>query len=81
MDIALRPETKKLLENRLKGGDYATADDLVLAALRALNQIDAAGLDEPTLDAIDLAEDQIDRGECRDWKDVRQQIQDKFLGK
>ena len=76
MNITLRPEMSKLLEDRLKGGGYATADELVL---QALNQIDAQGLDEATLDALDLAEDQIDRGECCDWKDVRQQIRDKFL--
>jgi Arc/MetJ-type ribon-helix-helix transcriptional regulator len=81
MDIALRPETRKLLEDRLKGGRYATADELVRAALQALNQIDAQGLDEPILDAIDLSEDLIERGEMRDWKDVRQHFRDKFLGK
>jgi hypothetical protein len=45
------------------------------------DKTDAQDLDEATLDAIDLAEDQIDRGECRDWKDVRQQIRDKFLNR
>jgi len=51
----------------------------VRAALEALNEL--GGLDEQTLDAIDRAEEQIERGEVHDLKDVRQRILDKFVGK
>ncbi len=81
MNIALSPETEKLLQEKLNSGDYHSVDDVVHAALEALNEIEAAGLDEATLDAIDRAEDQIDRGEVHDWKDVREQVRAKFLGK
>lgn len=33
------------------------------------------------LDAIDRAEDQIERGEVRDWNDVRDNVRSRFLGK
>ncbi len=81
MNIALSPETEKLLQEKLSSGDYRSADDVVHAALEALNEIEASGLDEATLDAIDRAEDQIERGEVHDWKDVRDKVRAKFVGK
>jgi len=81
MTISLSPQTQKLLEDELKTGEYESADDLVQKALQVLTAISADGLDEETLDAIDRAEDQIERGEVRDWEDVREEIRAKFLGK
>ncbi len=79
MDIALSPETQKLLEEKLKNGGYRSADDVVHAALEALDELEAHGLDEETLDVIDRAEDQIERGEVHDWKNVREQVRTRFL--
>jgi Arc/MetJ-type ribon-helix-helix transcriptional regulator len=79
MDISLRPETCELIEERLKAGKFATADELVVAALEAFDELDT--LDEATLDAIDEAEDQIERGEVHDWRQVREELRAKFLGK
>lgn len=79
MDISLRPETRKLLEERLSAGKFGSADDLVVAALKAYDEIES--LDESALDAIDQAEEHIERRETQDWRDVRQQVQSKFLGK
>ncbi|HEY1684748.1 MAG TPA: hypothetical protein VGG19_08300 [Tepidisphaeraceae bacterium] len=81
MTISLSPETQKLLEQKLKTGQYGSADDVVQAALLALNDLEAIGLDERTLNSIDRAEDQIDRGEIHNWKDVREQVRGKFLEK
>lgn len=81
MNIALSPETQKLLNEKLKGGEYRCADDVVRAALKALDELDAHRLDDPTLDAIDRAEDQIERGAVHEWKDVREQVRAKFLGR
>jgi Arc/MetJ-type ribon-helix-helix transcriptional regulator len=80
MTISLSLETQKLLEDRLKSGEYRSADDVLHAALEALNELDTFELDEQTLDAIDRAEDQIDRGKVHDWKEVRDQVRAKFLG-
>jgi flavin-binding protein dodecin len=49
--------------------------------LEALNEREAHSLDDATLDAIDRAEDQIERGQVHDWKDVREQVRARFLGK
>jgi putative addiction module CopG family antidote len=81
MDLALSPETRKLLEEKLKSGEYRSADDVVHAALEALNELEGQGLDDETLDAIDRAEEQIEQGRVCDWKDIRAQLRAKFLGK
>ncbi len=81
MDITLTLETQKLLEEKLRSGEYRSADDVVHAALDALNELEAYGLDDETLDAIDRAEDQVEKGAVYDWKDVREQVRTKFLGK
>jgi putative addiction module CopG family antidote len=81
MAISLSDRTQKLIEEKLNSGQYSSADDVVHAALEALNELEAHGLDEETLDAIDRAEDQIERGEIHDWKNVREQIRAKFLEK
>jgi putative addiction module CopG family antidote len=79
MTITLSPETRKLLEAKLSSGSYQSADDVVRAALEALTELEAQDLDDETLDAIDRAEDQIDRGEVHDWRNVREQVRAKFL--
>ena len=78
MTTTLGPETRKLLEDQLKKGNFASADEVVHAALRALEELNE--LDEETLDAIDEAEDELERGEALDWKDVRGEIRKEFLG-
>jgi Arc/MetJ-type ribon-helix-helix transcriptional regulator len=78
MTITLSPETQKLLDEILQTGDYPSADQAIHAALDALQWSSTVTLDEETLDALDRAEDQIDRGECHAWKDVRQQVLDMF---
>ena len=78
MTITLSSETQKLLEERMKQCGYRSADEAIHAALDAL--VDEHTLDDKTLDALDRAEDQIDRGEVHDWKTVREQVRAKFLG-
>jgi len=79
MTITLSAETQKLLEAKLKAGGYGSADDVVHAALQALSELESQALDDKTLDAIDRAEEQIDRGEVYDWKDVKEQVRAEFL--
>jgi len=78
MTITLRPETQRLLEDQLKKRNFTSPDEVVHAALQALEEL--SDLDEETLDAIDEAEDQLERGEALDWKDVRDEIRKEFMG-
>lgn len=78
MGISLTPETQKLIEDRMKRDGYPTADDLVRAALELLDQ--NVELDEETLTAIERGEEQIARGEYREWADVEAELRKKYLG-
>lgn len=81
MGVTLTPETQRLLEDKLRGSAYQSADEVVLAALEALNELENLELDDDTLDAIDRAEEQIARGEVHDWQSVREEIREEFLGR
>ena len=43
MNMSLRPEVQRFVEERLRSGQYATAEDVVEAGLTALKQQEAAG--------------------------------------
>jgi antitoxin ParD1/3/4 len=78
MELSLTPETRKLIEERMRRDGYATADEVVRAALELLDQ--HADLDPETLAAIDRAEEQIARGEYREWTQASAELRKKFLG-
>ena len=79
MTVTISPETQKLLEEKLKTGAYSSADELLHAALEALGT--EAELDRETLEAIDRAEEAVDAGRVHEWKDVREVVKAKLLGK
>ena len=79
--VHLNEQTEKLLEERVQSGDYGSADEVVMAALLALDEAKSIGLSDEVRDAIDRAEDQIDSGQVHDWKDVRESVRNMFLGK
>ena len=79
--LTLSPQTQKLIEERMKHGRYSNADDLLRAALHALHEREIEPLDSGTPAAIDRAEGQISRGECRDWEDAKAELRAKYLGK
>jgi Arc/MetJ-type ribon-helix-helix transcriptional regulator len=81
MNIVLSPQTQKLLEDCMRKGSYSTPDEAVRIALETLEQMEAEGLDDKTLAAIERSEAQIDRGESRDWEDVKRELGTKYLGK
>jgi Arc/MetJ-type ribon-helix-helix transcriptional regulator len=82
MNFILNPETQRLIEEHMKRGGYATADDVVRVALQTLDQIEndpIESLDPDTLAAIERAEAQSARGEGRPWEEVRAELQAKYL--
>jgi Arc/MetJ-type ribon-helix-helix transcriptional regulator len=79
MEISIRPKTRELLEARLGKGDYADVDELLRAALAALDEL--GGLDSAALDAIDEAEEDIAHGRTHDWAAVRASLEAQFPNK
>ena len=65
-----------MLEDQLKKGNFASADEVLQAALQALDEV--SELDEATLDAIDESEAQIARGEVLEWDEVLSRVRAKY---
>ena len=84
MHIVLSPETQKLLEERMRAGRFATADEAVRVALQTLGEIDGdllEDLDDETRAAIERAEAQGERGEGQPWEQVREELRARYLSK
>jgi hypothetical protein len=81
MGISLRPETQKLIEERMTRDGYPTPDDVVLAALESLDERGGEELDPETLAALDRADLEIQQGRVRDFKEVAAELRKKYLGK
>ena len=53
MNITVGPDVQKLIEERLNRGGYATPEDVILAAMGALEQVERFGDFKPgELDAL-----------------------------
>jgi Arc/MetJ-type ribon-helix-helix transcriptional regulator len=63
MEVKLSPQTQKLLEDRMKDGDYTSPDEAIRIALQSLDGEDVEDLDPETQAAIERALAQADRGE------------------
>src|SRR5277367_6730821 len=82
MTLTLTPETQRLVEEKLKDGTFRSFDEIVHAGLVALSdQQQSEELDDETLDAIDEAEDAIERGEVHDWEDVKKHLREILASK
>ena len=80
MELTLAPETQRFIEEKLKQGVYHSADDLICKALTALSEIQNE-LDDETLDALEEAEDAIERGDVHEWEDVKKHIRERLATK
>jgi Arc/MetJ-type ribon-helix-helix transcriptional regulator len=73
MSVALNPETLRLIEERMRRGGYASADDVVRAALASLDQ--QADFEPGELDwLLAVADAEIDRDELLDGEEVFREI-------
>ncbi|HSU66910.1 MAG TPA: hypothetical protein VLJ39_08570 [Tepidisphaeraceae bacterium] len=79
--MVLSSQTQKLLEDRMQRGGYPSLDALLHAALVALDEIESEPLDEETLAVLEQREAEIERGEYRDWEEVKAELRAKYLGK
>ena len=73
MSVALKPETLRLIEERMRRGGYASADEVVRAALASLDQ--HADFEPGELDRLlAVADAEIDRGDVLDGEQVFREI-------
>jgi Arc/MetJ-type ribon-helix-helix transcriptional regulator len=74
MQISLHPETEQTIEELVKAGRFPTREAVIEAAVAELKEADSQ-LDDATIDAINEAEDQGDRGEGIDLDAFRAQME------
>jgi Arc/MetJ-type ribon-helix-helix transcriptional regulator len=78
MNLSLRPEIQRFIDDQVKAGRFPTPEALVEAAVADMRDIDE--LDDATVAAINEAEGQADRGEGVDLDTFRAEMTRRFTG-
>jgi Arc/MetJ-type ribon-helix-helix transcriptional regulator len=73
MDVKLLPESQRRVEALLSTGEFASAAEVLDAALAAFDPSES-DLDEETIAAIDRADKEVQEGKYVDWKIARERI-------
>jgi len=81
MDLELRPELQKFVEEKVRAGEYSSTREVVEAALARLMLDPQPEIDDETLAAIEEGEAQANRGETRPWHEVRAELLARYLPK
>ena len=81
MNFALKPSIQKFVNDQVNSGRFHSPDAVLEEALTRMMEEEASQMDEQTLATVDESEDQIDRGEVRDWKEVSAELRAKYLSK
>jgi len=82
MELTLNQDLQQFIEEQVRSGRFASASEVVEAALARLMIDDPADeLDEQDIAAIRESEEQIARGQVRDFKEVAAELRAKYLGK
>lgn len=78
MTISLNPELQQFLQSQVDAGNFPTVQAAIEASVRLMQEMDATTLSEETLDAIDEAERQIERGEVYTADEVKRMLSEKL---
>ncbi len=78
MQIALgKPEIEQFISEQVSAGNYPSAEAVVEAAIAELRHSQSIVLDDETVDAINEAEAEGDRGEGMELSDYREQFRNR----
>ena len=80
MNLALNPEIERFIQEQIQAGNFPNAEAVIEAAIAEYRQLATPELDEATLDAVDEAEAEFERGESKDWKTVSAELRREYLG-
>lgn len=73
MNLSLRPDVYQFIDEQVKAGRFSSPEAVIEAAITRMKLDDdgSRDLDDATIDAINEAESQADRGEGMDLKAFR----------
>jgi antitoxin ParD1/3/4 len=80
MNLSLRPEIQRFIDEQVKTGRYPTPEAVVEAAVADMRDIGDEELDDATIAAINEGEAQADRGEGVDLDTFRARMNQRFTG-
>jgi putative addiction module CopG family antidote len=83
MNVPLKPELERFVEEQVKAGRFSSASDVIEAGLARLmldpvSNVDE--LDDADVSSIEASERQIAKGKDLDWKEVSSQLRREYLG-
>ena len=79
IQITVSPEVARLIEEQIRAGSFASPEEVVEAGVIRL-MLDEDELTEEDQAAIRESEEQLTRGEVRDWAEVAPELRRKYLG-
>jgi Arc/MetJ-type ribon-helix-helix transcriptional regulator len=81
MHVSLKPEVQKFVDEQVRAGHFDSADAVLEAGVaRLMLDPEPVELDEETLNAIERAREQFERGEGVPLDEVAQRLRAKFGG-
>lgn len=80
MSIQLKPEIQDMIKSHIDTGIYTDADDVIIKALKLLKEWEAGykQWEEEVIKKIELADQQLNRGEGIDGEVVMARLQEKL---
>ena len=78
MNVELKPEARKFIQEQVQAGHFASPDDVLDEAVNRMMAESDLELDDETAAAINRAEAQLDRGEGIDFDEFAAQMRKKI---
>jgi len=78
MNLALRPDIQRFIDEQVKSGRFPSPESVVEAAVAEMREDQHVDLDDATIDAINEAEAQADRGEGEEFDSFRERMRKKM---
>jgi Arc/MetJ-type ribon-helix-helix transcriptional regulator len=80
MNLTLRDDIQRFIEERVKAGQFPTAESVIEAAIADMRDVEDAELDEDTIAAINEAEAHADLGAGMDLDAFRAHMDRRVAG-
>jgi len=78
MKLALRPDIERFIDEQVKSGRFPSPESVIEAAVADMRDDQLIELDDATVDAINEAEAQADRGEGEDLDTFRDRMRQRL---
>ena len=75
-----KPNLQKFIDEQVKAGHFPSAQAAVETAVEQM-MLDHGVLDDETIAAIAKADAEYEQRQFKEWRDVRDELRKKFLGK